>query len=139
MNAAFYSCRIDTNFLIKVSDFGLSETMDSSKIYFRQDQETTLKLPFKWLALESITEGVFSEKTDVVSHFCLPLTNKLTSCRPSEEVHAPYYVCSQVAGCHAKGIGRVLKRVPDTSWKFVMKRSGSYCKTLFAQKFPISN
>ena len=52
--------------MIKVADFGLSESMDTSKEYFRQSQDETIKLPVKWLALESINDGIFSEKTDVV-------------------------------------------------------------------------
>ena len=53
--------------MIKVADFGLSESIDASKDYFRQDQDSAIKLPIKWLAPESINDGVFSEKTDVVS------------------------------------------------------------------------
>ena len=33
---------------------------------FRQNQESMIKLPVKWLAPESINDGIFSEKTDVV-------------------------------------------------------------------------
>ncbi len=54
------------NFVIKVADFGLSESMDTTKEYFRQDEDTIIKLPIKWLALESTMDGVFSEKSDVV-------------------------------------------------------------------------
>ena len=57
---------MDVNFVIKVADFGLAESMDSSKDYFRQNEENVIKLPVKWLALESIHDGVFSEKSDVV-------------------------------------------------------------------------
>ena len=60
-------CRIDVNFVIKVADFGLSESMDTAKDYFRQDQEVVVKLPIKWLAPESIHDAVFSEKSDVVN------------------------------------------------------------------------
>ena len=59
-------CRIDFNFVIKVADFGLSESMDTTKEYFRQDADEAVKLPIKWMALESINDAVFSEKTDVV-------------------------------------------------------------------------
>ena len=53
--------------MIKVADFGLSESIDVSKDYFRQSEQSVAKLPIKWLALESIMDGIFSEKTDVVS------------------------------------------------------------------------
>ena len=58
-------CRIDINFVIKVADFGLSETIDPSKDYFRQDIGS-VRLPVKWLAPESLSDGIFSVKTDVV-------------------------------------------------------------------------
>ena len=54
------------NFVIKVADFGLSETIDPSKDYFRQDKSEGMKLPVKWLAPECLSDGMFSEKTDVV-------------------------------------------------------------------------
>ena len=54
------------NFVIKVADFGLSEATDVSKDYFRQDHDDAVKLPVKWLAPESMHDGVFSEKSDVV-------------------------------------------------------------------------
>ena len=62
-----YHGRIDMSLVIKVADFGLSETIESSKEYYRQDKNVVIKLPVKWLAIESISDGVFSEKSDVVS------------------------------------------------------------------------
>ena len=60
--------RIDTHFLIKITDFGLSEDV-FLKNYFRQgSSEETVKLPVKWMAPESLTDGHFSEKSDVVSY-----------------------------------------------------------------------
>ena len=54
-----------------MADFGLSESIDVTKDYFRQDQEAVVKLPIKWMAPESISDGVFSEKSDVVGITCL--------------------------------------------------------------------
>ena len=55
--------------VIKVADFGLSEDV-YRKHYFRLNidnpQKTQVKLPIKWMALESIHDGLFLEKTDVV-------------------------------------------------------------------------
>ena len=65
-------CRIDRNFVIKVSDFGLSVDV-YSRNYFRErrdgeeEEEATVKFPIKWMALESLNDGIFNKKTDVVS------------------------------------------------------------------------
>ena len=53
------------NYFIKVADFGLSVTLEA-KDYFRQDSSDAIKLPIKWLAIESLNDCIFSEKTDVV-------------------------------------------------------------------------
>ncbi len=58
--------RIDQNDQIKVGDFGLSEDV-YTKNYFRQTSSDGVKLPVKWMAIESLKLGVFTEKSDVVS------------------------------------------------------------------------
>ena len=62
--------RIDNNGVIKVADFGLSEEI-YTKNYFNQFKDTnesgSVKLPVKWMAIESLHDGIFSEKSDVVS------------------------------------------------------------------------
>ena len=50
---------------MKVADFGLSEDVYTIG-YFRQGKDDHIKLPIKWMAPESMTEGMFNEKTDVV-------------------------------------------------------------------------
>ena len=58
--------RIDSGGVIKVADFGLSEDV-YSKNYFRQGTEDAeVRLPIRWMALESLQDSIFSEKTDVV-------------------------------------------------------------------------
>ena len=68
MSAMFITqCRIDTHFVIKIADFGLSEDV-YCRNYFKQGNGATVKLPVKWMAPESLQDGVFSDKTDVVSY-----------------------------------------------------------------------
>ena len=72
---------MDISGTVKVADFGLSEDMYSTN-YFRQgsssDQSVETKLPIRWMPLESIEEGLYTEKTDVVStHFSKYLYNTL--------------------------------------------------------------
>lgn len=60
--------RIDLHHVIKVSDFGLTEDV-YARNYFRQGQEGgAVKLPVKWISPESLHDGIFAEKTDVVCY-----------------------------------------------------------------------
>ena len=56
---------MDSDFVIKVSDFGLSEDV-YQKNYFRETNSSEAKLPTRWMAPESLSDGHFSEKSDVV-------------------------------------------------------------------------
>ena len=53
--------------MIKITDFGLSEDV-YERSYFRQGcgKGVDVKLPIKWMAPESLNDGHFSEKSDVV-------------------------------------------------------------------------
>ena len=62
--------RIDGDGIIKVADFGLAVEESNAKGYFRQDKSEGVRLPFKWMALESLQDGVFTAKSDVVSSRC---------------------------------------------------------------------
>ena len=68
---AFYTVclynRLDSDGNIKVGDFGLAEDVYNCG-YFRQEGVENIRLPYKWMALESLTDNIFSEKTDVVWH-----------------------------------------------------------------------
>ena len=52
-----------------MADFGLSVDVYSHNYFkqFKDSEFAAVKLPVKWMALESIHDGIFSEKTDVVS------------------------------------------------------------------------
>ena len=69
--------------MIKIADFGLSEDV-YAKNYFRQSgSDKSIKLPVKWMAPESLSDGVFSEKSDVVGfslelYYLLPLVGSRT-------------------------------------------------------------
>ena len=64
--------RISSDGVIKVADFGLAEDIYTAE-YFKQshDSNEPVKLPIKWMALESIHYGKFNEKTDVVCRMML--------------------------------------------------------------------
>ncbi len=59
--------RMDVNEIIKVSDFGLAEDIYSQN-YFHQSTSGSTKLPIKWMSIESINQGKFTDKTDVVKN-----------------------------------------------------------------------
>lgn len=48
-----------------VADFGLSKQIYSSNYY--RHKNWTVKLPVRWMALESVSDNIFTTKSDVVS------------------------------------------------------------------------
>ena len=65
-NIIILLCRLNSSGIVKVGDFGLAEDVYTTG-YFRQGKDDAVKLPFKWMAPESLRDGLFSEKSDVVS------------------------------------------------------------------------
>lgn len=57
--------RIDDKFVIKVADFSPLEIIYAN--YYMHGDATGMKLPVKWMAPESLSDGLYTEKTDVVS------------------------------------------------------------------------
>lgn len=57
---------MDENFTVKVADFGLARDI-YSKDYYCSDNKKML--PVKWMAPESLENGTYSTKSDVVSNF----------------------------------------------------------------------
>ena len=51
--------------VIKISDFGLTRDIYEDDIY--QARHAKEKMPVRWMALESLRFGCFSEKSDVWS------------------------------------------------------------------------
>ena len=57
--------RIDRRQVVKVADFGLARMFSQEKEYYRPiDRKRAL--PVKWMAIESITDEIFTTKSDVV-------------------------------------------------------------------------
>ncbi|RUS76412.1 hypothetical protein EGW08_015822, partial [Elysia chlorotica] len=71
------NCLVGHNFLIKISDFGMSRSLYSSD-YYRIEGRAVL--PIRWMAWESILLGKFTTKSDVWS-FAVTLWEVLTFCR----------------------------------------------------------
>ena len=53
--------------VIKVADFGLAVNI-GAKEYYRHTKHANVKLPLMWMAPESLSDYMFSEMSDVVSH-----------------------------------------------------------------------
>ena len=57
-----------------MADFGLTEKTYSQN-YFRQGIDSKVKLPIKWMAPESMSDGLFTEATDVVITLLVSIIN----------------------------------------------------------------
>lgn len=65
------ACRnvlVGKNNSVKISDFGLSRALAKDDSYYKLSQ--TLKLPVKWMALESLLYQKFSTYSDGIKEKC---------------------------------------------------------------------
>ncbi|XP_061921002.1 tyrosine-protein kinase receptor UFO isoform X1 [Entelurus aequoreus] len=58
------NCMLGDDFVVRVADFGLSRKIHNSN-YYRQQK--SVRVPVKWLAIESLSDMVYTTKTDVWS------------------------------------------------------------------------
>lgn len=56
--------RLGDDLRVRVADFGLSKKI-YSRNYYRQ--KVAIRVPIKWMAMESLSESVYTTKSDVVS------------------------------------------------------------------------
>uniref|UniRef100_A0A8C9ZAX7 receptor protein-tyrosine kinase n=1 Tax=Sander lucioperca TaxID=283035 RepID=A0A8C9ZAX7_SANLU len=60
------NCMLDENYTVKVADFGLARDV-YDKEYYSVHNKSGVKLPVKWMALESLQTHKFTPKSDVWS------------------------------------------------------------------------
>ncbi|CAL8358879.1 unnamed protein product [Lota lota] len=60
------NCMLDESFIVKVADFGLARDV-YDKEYYSVHNKNAVKLPVKWMALESLQTHKFTTKSDVWS------------------------------------------------------------------------
>ena len=53
--------------MIKVADFGLAEDIYTTNYCHWKKGDANMKLPVRWISPESTQDGIFTEKSDVVS------------------------------------------------------------------------
>ncbi|KAG9274139.1 tyrosine-protein kinase receptor TYRO3-like [Astyanax mexicanus] len=58
------NCMLGDDLRVRVADFGLSKQIFSSD-YYRQ--RVVIRMPIKWMALESLSESIYTSKSDVWS------------------------------------------------------------------------
>lgn len=58
--------RLDESYTVKVADFGLARDV-YDKEYYSVHNKSGVKLPVKWMALESLQTHKFTTKSDVVT------------------------------------------------------------------------
>ncbi len=60
----FLFFRLDKNMALKITDFGLSRDVENKEYY--KVENTSAELPVRWMSPESLTNWIFTVKSDVV-------------------------------------------------------------------------
>lgn len=68
LKTSFFIHRLGDDLRVRVADFGLSKKIYSSN-YYRQ--KAPVRVPIKWMAMESLSESVYTTKSDVVRNIAL--------------------------------------------------------------------
>ncbi|XP_067947924.1 uncharacterized protein [Watersipora subatra] len=61
------NCLVSDKYIVRIADFGLSRDV-YAKDYYRREEDSSVALPVKWLAIESLQTGVFTSQSDVWSY-----------------------------------------------------------------------
>ena len=61
---AIHVSRVTDSYLVKIADFGMSRDIYTEN-YYREGRKDKPK-PIKWMAIESLREGVYNSHTEVV-------------------------------------------------------------------------
>ena len=72
------NCMVDKNLTVKIADFGLARDVYLESFYTDVDKPRK-QLPIRWMAIESIEQGIYTIKTDVWS-FGVLLWELVTRC-----------------------------------------------------------
>ena len=107
-NNQLYDCliRVDDQLIVRVADFGLARDVYALD-YYRQ--QTTNRLPVKWMAPETLNDRISNEKTDVVS-------------KKQSQLYNLFYITSSSSGHMGSHVGRYsVLAVPPTPQFLIMK------------------
>lgn len=67
-----------SNNVVKICDFGLAKDVYKYDNYIKKDDGP---LPIKWMAIESISDKIFTSKSDVlINYFVLNICNSIFNC-----------------------------------------------------------